>query len=981
MTFSSYAEKGRYVERRLPDGDVEKILRRGADVVAAIDAVRRQDLQNRQAYLQAMRENAQIESQNRANNFQIEADNRQRIIEQERRNAEQQARNAQIQGDQQEKIYSSLSGFSNTATKLYQSYREQRLKDEWADEVNKAYLEGLPPEKQLASVNERYTAQMAAAATDTQADVAKALGANEFAVESLRGLNQNRKQARLYAYSVMAGERWYGHAMEQFANNKTDKYTVIDDKGNSIEITPSQAGTSSLQEQVLRQMMSSYLRQYGLEGLKPEFLADSIQNIRKGSNLILAETRKGEVRAAQENRLAMAKDSLFDVRTPQVFHEAYESLRHDLGDKGTRDELMKMVFTARNESGDFQFSDLEIENILNSSFLHQPGQSIRDLYSNEIQPLMDLRTRAAVERHQTDESLRDVQNDQWTQQTRDFINNNLESMNEKQFDQLLETARRSGNSKGAAMIADMRTFSNEARNDKYYKELWTERQAMGLPISRQEVSAAKISTEMKAQYMRIAAQSEATAVPKETMQSASKFIEQRLRERSDVAIGGKADATLYRAKAFAEAQYRRDFMAEMMRSNDPGKADQYALGRFQQVFGNNPNSGQYAVQGMTKGAGGQSTYQPSFAQFKVNPTAPKVPKTYEVYQTLKKNPSSIDSAELIPRSQLERAINQSKANQQVTIPPIAQYIADQTGGRFSVVDIINRQAKAQGLEQIPLQAYERAQQSINPEFQRLVNYRPSMARTDRALLSSGQQAVYQSNRPLDSTLSVLVGKGLKREEAITMAAIMMAESGGRPDALNNNPRTGDLSYGLFQINMIGNLGPARMKQFGLRSADDLKDPSKNIDAAVQILRSSGLGAWGAYTNGSYKQFLNAARGAYDRIASQPSGNVWRQPGYVNPDVIEYITGDRTHPNYQADHGGWNKHEHIAFRTRAALEKAKAELVQRGYRISSERGGKHAKDSFHYQGLAIDVAPPMDLPWDKESERRWSDGVRRIVGIK
>lgn len=256
-----------------------------------------------------------------------------------------------------------------------------------------------------------------------------------------------------------------------------------------------------------------------------------------------------------------------------------------------------------------------------------------------------------------------------------------------------------------------------------------------------------------------------------------------------------------------------------------------------------------------------------------------------------------------------------------------------------------------------------------------------MARTDRALMSSGQPAVYQSSRPLDSTIGVLVNKGLDREKAITMAAIMLAESGGRPDALNNNPRTGDLSYGLFQINMIGNLGPARRRQFGLSSNEDLKDPNKNIDAAINILGSSGLSAWGAYTNGSYKKYMAAARAAYDRVASQPTGNVWRSPGQVNPDVIEYITGDRTHPNYRADHGGWNKHEHIAFRNRAALERAKSELLANGYRISSERGGKHAKDSYHYQGLAIDVAPPLDLPWDKETERRWSSGVRRIVGIK
>lgn len=980
MAFRSYAEQGRYVDRKLPTAEVDKILKRGADTIAAIDAVRRQDIANREAYLQNMRQNAQIEAQNRETNFKFEADSRQRAIEQERRNAETLARSAQMVGDQQEKIFSTLSGFSNSAAKIYQGIREQKLKQEWDDELGKAYLEGLPPERQIQTVNDRYEAQIAGAATDTQADVAQALGADEFAVESLRGLNKNRRQARLYAYSVMAGEQWHGYASQQLSSNKQDKYKVVNEKGEIVEITPSEAGTSSLQDQVLRQMMPQYLRKYGLDGLKPEFLADSIQNIRKGSNLILAETRKGELRAAKENRLAMAKDSLFDLRTPQAWHEAYETLRHDMGDQGAREELLKMVFTSRNEGGDFQFTDTEIEDILNSSFIHQPGQSIRDLYSNEIGPLRDLRTKSAIEQHQTDESTRQIQNDQWTEDVRNYINNNLESMSEKQFDQLAETAARNRNSKGASMIADLRAFSNEAKNDKFYKELWTERQAMGLPINRQEVAAAKISTKMKAEYMRIASQSEAAAVPKQTMETASKYMEQRLRERIDIAIGGKVDASFYRAKSFADAQFRRDFMSSMMKTNDPAKAEQYALSQFERIFGTDKTKGQFAVGERVKGAGGQTLHKVHFANFRVNPAAPQVPETYKVFQALKKNPAAIDSQELIPRPQLERLANQAKANQQLTIPPMAQYIADQTGGRFSVLDVINRQLKAQNIDQVPIRSFERAQASISPEFQRLVNYKPSMARTDRALLSSGQRAAYQSYRPLDSTIGVLVQKGLNRDQAITMGAIMMAESGGDPKQLNNNPRTGDLSYGLFQINMIADLGPARRQQYGLRRNEDLHDPNKNIDIAVKILGSSGLTAWGAFKNGSYKQYLPAARAAYDRIASERTGNVWRSPGQVNPDVIEYITGDRTHPNYQADHGGDNKHEHIAFRSRAALEKAKAKLVALGYRISSERGGNHAADSYHYKGLAIDVAPPFSLPRDKESERRWSEGVRRIVGI-
>lgn len=98
------------------------------------------------------------------------------------------------------------------------------------------------------------------------------------------------------------------------------------------------------------------------------------------------------------------------------------------------------------------------------------------------------------------------------------------------------------------------------------------------------------------------------------------------------------------------------------------------------------------------------------------------------------------------------------------------------------------------------------------------------------------------------------------------AAIALAESGGRPDA--HNPKPPDDSYGLWQINMLGRLGPARRQQFGLSSNDQLYDPVTNARAAVAI--SSGgtnFGAWSTYTNGAYRSHLNGQGAGSDSAGS------------------------------------------------------------------------------------------------------------------
>lgn len=87
------------------------------------------------------------------------------------------------------------------------------------------------------------------------------------------------------------------------------------------------------------------------------------------------------------------------------------------------------------------------------------------------------------------------------------------------------------------------------------------------------------------------------------------------------------------------------------------------------------------------------------------------------------------------------------------------------------------------------------------------------------------------------------------------AAIALAESGGNPTAHNAKPP--DDSYGLWQINMLGSLGPARRQQYGITSNTQLYDPLTNARAAVKISSGgSSFRAWSTYTNGAYQKYVS-----------------------------------------------------------------------------------------------------------------------------
>lgn len=79
----------------------------------------------------------------------------------------------------------------------------------------------------------------------------------------------------------------------------------------------------------------------------------------------------------------------------------------------------------------------------------------------------------------------------------------------------------------------------------------------------------------------------------------------------------------------------------------------------------------------------------------------------------------------------------------------------------------------------------------------------------------------------------------------TALAVARAESGLRPHAVNNNPRTKDYSVGCFQVNIYGSNAKSRP------SEAQLKNPAVNVQFAHKIYKSNGssfIGQWGVCRN-------------------------------------------------------------------------------------------------------------------------------------
>ena len=105
-------------------------------------------------------------------------------------------------------------------------------------------------------------------------------------------------------------------------------------------------------------------------------------------------------------------------------------------------------------------------------------------------------------------------------------------------------------------------------------------------------------------------------------------------------------------------------------------------------------------------------------------------------------------------------------------------------------------------------------------------------------------------------VELLKAVGFKGQGLISAWAIAKAESNGRPFAFNGNVNTGDSSYGIFQINMIGDLGPDRKDKFNLDLNAELFSPVKNAQIVFHMTKGGkDWSSWSSTKNGAMNKWL------------------------------------------------------------------------------------------------------------------------------
>jgi len=291
-----------------------------------------------------------------------------------------------------------------------------------------------------------------------------------------------------------------------------------------------------------------------------------------------------------------------------------------------------------------------------------------------------------------------------------------------------------------------------------------------------------------------------------------------------------------------------------------------------------------------------------------------------------------------------------------TVPSIFKAIAGYTNGYDTMV-MINKQLEAQGVSPVPPPpSLDHVDKNVSPSFKALLYKTPSFNRSSRALGSANMftPAIVPQN----------LGPTIQQES----------------QAAGVNP-----SYTAALFEVSGNYTSDMPVNYATR----LKETGSPVAAAISFFADQGY--TGQALMNKQKEFAIAM---YKYGGGIEALNMIRRGGFTEK-TVQLVHGNEAMKAYRggADgnavfydeplHSGANEHVHAQLKTKedvAALEQKASTTIDpfsgKPYRITSKL--RPGDPGAHGSGLALDIAPPVNLP--VEHEPAWYHEFFRQMGM-
>ena len=259
------------------------------------------------------------------------------------------------------------------------------------------------------------------------------------------------------------------------------------------------------------------------------------------------------------------------------------------------------------------------------------------------------------------------------------------------------------------------------------------------------------------------------------------------------------------------------------------------------------------------------------------------------------------------------------------------------------------------------------------------NYTKFLPKTE---VQQKNAALFQQGKQFKNSIDriIITKTGVERNKAIVdqIGAENLKQSVAMFNADMNPPMPVAIEYtaerlGVLPLDLLQDLAPIVGEQI-------------NLDPSIQAIRASFKPKF----YGTRAQFPTRERISRANVGDQNRGREFPVRPAFQPTVLQYVSGDpaikdierkpRGRIVYDAiGHGGDDYHNHYQFETVEDARRAIEAFQAAGYNVTSWWRPEDT-DSAHSLGLAIDVAPPLNLPRTPEAEARWSAEANAVIGF-
>ena len=719
--FQGYAQENRgFNPLQVPDTS-RRILEQAEETVRGLQAVRDADIANTAAYLNSFHKALEQEDESRSEAYRmmnLNAQVRKDALKVQLEEAEARRKAA---GQNREAIYKNLAQLSKVAAETYVDYQKDKFDRDYNEELTRLYSQDLADKKDAEGyIADDFTDQnLFIQSTNVLAGAASAeeAGADPVAVAEMRqnthGLSTAVKKARL----DFAAERWGIYLQQKFSNDTETKIKLYGPNGGFVDGVPSQAVSSRDKAFVAQQLLTTFLKENGMYGIKPSMLVPALRKMRAGTDSLVSAALQNEITLQRNEKVDALENSIFQSRVEpsaaRRFHKAFAGLQFLVpgGRREARERLFKLMETPRQivNGVPVGFSDDEITEIANSTLPSMGGKTLAELYPADFLEINQNRAQRVYNRYTAETRAEDMAIDKDFKQLQQTLvsdvteaDNQLDLSNEN-IDALIVQYTKLGPkyNNHIQLLESFRRFTPEAVAEKPFVEQAKEKIKYGL-MTAEEAMKLPVSYETRVELAKEAKANNTLAPTSDQRTKAEGLIKAYLRDRAKDHGGKTTHRSLYVMSQYALNKFSTDYIIERRNGLLEQQAYDAAIRKFIDEFDRGPNGsqGMYAIDENYAKEGFQSGVYKHF-KAKEAKTSNYESTATNISQALSQNPSAI-TTKLVDIDPLKKVAQQLGNGQKPTIVPQIQMIQrlakKPDGSSYSYAEVLMRQMEAHGLK-------------------------------------------------------------------------------------------------------------------------------------------------------------------------------------------------------------------------------------------------------------------------------------------